>query len=78
MTVIECAEQSKKTKIWLCPHEVKHPKFVPHPFLTGIECSKSTIPDGLKDKRVTKQYVDGGFQCIIWFNDLEEVDDGTL
>lgn len=72
MTVQEKADQTKYNKIWLCPHLVFTDKIDAGPLLTGIDCTKSTIPVELKDKNVTKSFVESSIQCIIWENDDEE------
>ena len=70
-TVGEIIKSSTAAKIWLCPHVVHHPSFSTNNLLRGIECTKSTVPNELLDKEVRKQFKEGGFLCLIWYNSPE-------
>ena len=68
-TVEQLVKSSVVNKIWLCPHVVHKPSFSTNNLLKGIECTKSTVPKQLLDKEVRKEFKEGGFLCIIWYND---------
>ena len=72
MTVIEYVKEKQPSKVWLCPDTVYHPKFNPNPLLQGYECTKSTVPEKLRNKEMVKHFLENGFTCIIWKNDNEE------
>lgn len=56
-------------KIWLCPHLVSNGKIGNPSTLTGFECTSSSIPEDIKQKRVWTHFREGGFECIVWYND---------
>lgn len=69
LTVEEHARRKGNNKIWLCPHIVHNPRFNPVPILHGFECTLSTIPNPIKNKKVRKSWREDGFECIIWHNE---------
>lgn len=71
-TVAEHVKRCSYSKIWLCPSIVHTNRIDPGPLLKGIECSKSTIPEPLKDKLVRRRFAENNTECIIWENDNEQ------
>lgn len=68
VTIEEFVKRCKKSRLWLCPRHVLTGKIDRSPLLQGIECSKHTIPDEIKQCKVTRHFVEGGLDCIIWEN----------
>ena len=68
-TVQDLLDETRHSKIWLCPDQSSHSAFRQHPLLQGLECAKSTVPEELKSKIVVKHFVEDHFLCIIWHND---------
>ena len=68
-TVAEFVKCNRSTKVWLCPSLVSNGKISNPSYLSGIECTGTTIPDNLKDKKVRHSFKEEGFECIIWEND---------
>ena len=68
-TVLQIVQECNQNRLWLCPHSVTSSSFQLHAYLKGFECTKSTLPDELKDKVVKKIFMDSGILCIIWEND---------
>lgn len=68
-TVSEVVSQQLNNKIWLCPSVVSCKTFRIHPLLKGIECTKSTVPQDLRNMKVEKYFSDCDFFCVIWIND---------
>jgi len=68
-TVEEVIESISSSKFWLCPSTVFKPRFNPSPIMGGLECTKTTVPEVLKSRRVKKSYSENGRYCIIWIND---------
>lgn len=69
LTVSELVAQSSQHKVWLCPSISACQTFQTHPLIKGVECTKSTVPEKLKDMKIEKYFVEDGFLCIIWVND---------
>lgn len=67
LSVEEFVKQRNLNKLWLCPHEVSNGKVVNPPWLAGFECSPSTIPDEIKDRKVVKHFKENSTLCIIWY-----------
>lgn len=70
-TVREYIKGLSKDKIWMCPELVHSPKFNQHPLLAGLECTRSTVPKILLDKKVIECFYEGGLNCIFWDNSRE-------
>ena len=68
-TVQEYVEQKGCSKLWLCPSIVSNGKIGNPLYLSGLECSKNTIPDIIRNKKVRRHYQENGVECIIWEND---------
>ena len=68
-TLGEYIKTHKYPKIWLCPSLVSDGRIKRNPLWDGIDCTPSTIPSELKDKKVRKTFNDCGTHCIIWEND---------
>lgn len=68
MTVIECARQSSKSKIWLCPNIIVGGNVKLPMMFSGYDCTKTSIPAKLRDRNVVKTFNDAGACCIIWEN----------
>ena len=68
-TLSEYVKLHKYPKLWICPHSVSDGRIKRNPLWQGIECTPSTIPDELKDKKVYRTFNDCGTHCIIWYND---------
>jgi len=68
-TVIEHIKKSHYTKLWLCPSLVSDGRIGGDPLLRGIECTPSSVPKELYDKKVRTVYNDCGTHCIVWVND---------
>ena len=69
MTVEECVKQSYLSKIWLCPNIVYNSKITPDPLLCGISCTKTTVPEELRQKEVASHRKEADTECIIWSNE---------
>lgn len=70
LTVEQYIKQKGITgKVWLCPHLVSNGKIGNPEYLSGIECTASTIPDIVRPKKVKSTFREGGFECITWYND---------
>lgn len=67
-TVAEVAAQSRQSKIWLCPRLVEDGRISRPALLQGYDCTRSTIPDEVKDKKVVRHFVESNTECIIWEN----------
>lgn len=67
-------KQYDYNKIWVCPHIVNTGSINIDPILKGIECTSSTIPGPVLDKKVWKHFNDGKVHCIIWYNDEQITD----
>lgn len=56
-------------KVWLCPNAVSNGRIGNPDYLTGVECTVSSIPSEVKDKHVWNHFREGGFECIVWYNE---------
>jgi hypothetical protein len=56
-------------KVWMCPHAVSNGKIGNPDYLSGIECTVSTITPELKQKKVISFFREDRFNCIVWYND---------
>ena len=68
-TVMDLVAESEYSRIWLCPSIVSNRKYSDSELLQGIDCSKSTVPELLKQMNVKKHFVEDDQLCIIWDND---------
>lgn len=68
-TVEEYVNDKGCKRLWLCPSLVSNGKIGNPPYLSGLECSASTIPDQVKGKKVRRHFNENGVECIIWEND---------
>ena len=71
LTVQEYVNERSYSKIWVCPHIVSNGKIAYDPVLKGIECTPSTIPPAIRDKKVWSKFADGSTLCVIWYNDTD-------
>lgn len=74
-TVSDFVQQQGFTKVWLCPTIVSNSTFKTPAYLGGIECAAYNIPELICNKKVRKHFRESGFDCIIWENDLVEIDE---
>lgn len=72
LTVEEYAQIKGYTRLWLCPSILSNGKIGNPPYLGGLECSTSTIPAEVRNKKVEKVFKEGSLQCIIWHNDEDK------
>lgn len=68
MTVQEFVNSSTKSKFWLCPNISASQAITTDSLYQGYECSKHTVPDKVKNKKVLKHFVEDKMDCIIWEN----------
>ena len=71
-TIRDYVKAHKYSKIWLCPSLVSDGRIKRHPLWQGIDCTPTTIPEELKDKKVMRVFNDCGSHCIIWENDEDK------
>ena len=70
LTVSQYIKQKGLTgKVWTCAHLVSNGKIGNPEWYYGIECTTSTVPAEIRDKKVMRFFKEGGFNCFIWFND---------
>lgn len=67
-TIREYLTKCFHKKVWVCPNIVNNSSISIDPLLTGVECTSSTVPEELLDKKVHVVFNDGDFHCIIWEN----------
>lgn len=70
-TVLEHAKSKGCNRLWLCPHAVSTGRLDISPIFRGLECSASTIPEELKNKKVWSRFKEDNMECIIWYNDTD-------
>ena len=70
-TVLEHAKSKGCNRLWLCPHAVSTGRVDISSIFRGLECSTSTIPEELKNKKVWTHFKEDNMECIIWYNDLD-------
>ena len=68
-TVEEYVSKHNYAKLWLCPSLVSDGKISRNPLMQGLECTRTTIPNDIRNKKVRITFNDGGTCCIIWEND---------
>ena len=70
LTVEQYIKQKGITgKVWVCPHLVSNGKIGNPDYLTGVECTTSSIPEIVKCKKVREHFREDNFECIVWQND---------
>ena len=67
-SVASLAKEKGVSKVWLCPRLVTNTSFNRPSYLAGIECSVNSIPEEIKERRVTRYFHENNTLCIIWEN----------
>lgn len=73
--VEELLQTCKKPRVWLCPRLLTSGRIEVHPILKGIECTKTTVPELIKGRRVVRHFTENSMDCIIWENAGLELED---
>jgi len=71
MTILECVKEKYNatgTKLWLCPNIVVPDGIKVDPYFSGYECTPTSIPKDLRDRKVLEVFKEAGIIRIIWEN----------
>lgn len=60
-------------KAWTCPHLLSNGKIGNPEYFYGVECAINNIPKEILPKKMSNYFREGGFHCIVWYNDEDYV-----
>lgn len=70
LTVAQYVKQKGLSgKVWICPNAVSNGKIGNPDYLSGLECTVSTIPEVIRNKKVYRHFREDNYECIVWYND---------